>query len=206
MPLASPSPLRTSPAWSGRASPRAAADADNAGDDVSVLLLDEDAPARARLGRALEGFGLLAVHTDCVSQALAVVTARRPAFAVLETRLIGGSSLRVVDALRARRRDARIVMLTGFANIAAAVACVKAGAADYLAKPANPEDVFNALTADEGGVPPLAPEQPMSAHRVRWEHIHRVYELCSHNVSDTARRLRMSRRTLQRTLSKHAPR
>src|SRR5438552_3714676 len=103
------------------------------------------------------------------------------------------------------RPGARIVMLTGYGNIATAVAAVKAGALDYLPKPADADAVERALLAQEGETPP-PPEDPMSADRVRWEHIQRIFELCDRNVSETARRLKMHRRTLQRILSKHAPR
>jgi two-component system response regulator RegA len=98
------------------------------------------------------------------------------------------------------------VMLTGYGNIATAVAAVRAGAVDYLAKPADAEDVVRALLGTVAGGAPAPPENPMSADRVRWEHIQRVYELCGRNVSETARRLGMHRRTLQRILAKRAPR
>jgi two-component system response regulator RegA len=174
--------------------------------DRSLLLLDDDGALRVRLGRALEARGFRTIQVDSVADALLAVAAAPPAFAVLDMRLVDGSGLTVVDALRESRPDARIVMLTGYGNIATAVAAVKAGAVDYLSKPADADDVVNALMAvDTGGTPP-PPENPMSADRVRWEHIQRVYELCSHNVSETARRLNMHRRTLQRILSKRAPR
>ncbi|MBW3559583.1 MAG: ActR/PrrA/RegA family redox response regulator transcription factor, partial [Proteobacteria bacterium] len=128
-----------------------------------------------------------------------------PAHAVLDMRLEDGNGLQVVNALRERRPDAKIVMLTGYGNIATAVAAVKAGAIDYLAKPADADDVARALLA-QVDAPPAPPDNPMSADRVRWEHIQRVYELCGHNVSETARRLNMHRRTLQRILAKRAPR
>ena len=96
-------------------------------------------------------------------------------------------------------------MLTGYGNIATAVAAVKAGAVDYLAKPADADDVEKALLAKRDGKP-SPPDNPMSADRVRWEHIQRVYELCNRNVSETARRLNMHRRTLQRILAKRSPR
>jgi two-component system response regulator RegA len=174
--------------------------------DRTLLLLDDDAALRTRLGRALDSRGFQTIQVESVADALTAVAAAPPAFAVLDMRLIDGSGLRVVDALRENRPDARIVMLTGYGNIATAVAAVKAGAVDYLSKPADADDVVNALmAADNGGLPP-PPENPMSADRVRWEHIQRVYELCSNNVSETARRLNMHRRTLQRILSKRAPR
>ncbi len=173
--------------------------------DRTLLLLDDDSALRSRLGRALESRGFQTIAVETVSEALAVIRERAPAFAVLDLSLEDGSGLSVVDALRETRPDARIVMLTGYGNIATAVAAVKAGAVDYLSKPADADDVVNALLAAAGASPP-PPENPMSADRVRWEHIQRVYELCSHNVSETARRLNMHRRTLQRILSKRAPR
>ena len=140
-----------------------------------------------------------------VAEAQAALKTTAPAFAVLDMRLEDGSGLTVVEAIRARRPDARVIMLTGYGAIATAVAAVKAGAVDYLSKPADADDVVKALLA-EAGETPEPPDNPMSADRVRWEHIQRVYELCNHNVSETARRLGMHRRTLQRILAKRAPR
>ncbi|MGH6993648.1 MAG: ActR/PrrA/RegA family redox response regulator transcription factor [Caulobacteraceae bacterium] len=173
--------------------------------DRSLLLLDDDAPLRNRLGRALESRGFSTRLVDSVGEAVAAVKAQPPAFAVIDMRLEDGSGLKVVQALRQARKDARIVMLTGYGNIATAVAAVKAGAVDYLSKPADADDVARALLAAHSGAAPPPPENPMSADRVRWEHIQRVYELCGHNVSETARRLNMHRRTLQRILAKRAP-
>lgn len=172
--------------------------------DKSLLVMDDDAPLRSRLGRALESRGFAPVLVESVSEALQAVRANPPAFAVLDLRLEDGSGLKVVETLRDARPDARIVMLTGYGNIASAVAAVKAGAVDYLSKPADADDVAKALLTS-GEDKPAPPENPMSADRVRWEHIQRVYELCGNNVSETARRLNMHRRTLQRILSKRAP-
>jgi two-component system response regulator RegA len=175
-------------------------------DDMSLLLLDDDTVLRTRLGRALESRGFDVTLASSVSEAVTMVGAAPPAFAVLDLRLEDGSGLTVVDALRAARPDARIIMLTGYGNIATAVAAVKAGAIDYLAKPADADDVVKALMVASVSETPAPPENPMSADRVRWEHIQRVFELCEHNVSETARRLGMHRRTLQRILVKRAPR
>ena len=172
--------------------------------DKSLLVLDDDAPLRTRLGRALEGRGFEPVLVASVAEALAAVKILAPAFAVVDMRLEDGNGLVVVEAIRDVRPDSRVIMLTGYGNIASAVAAVKAGAVDYLPKPADADDVVRALLAREDG--PAPPENPMSADRVRWEHIQRVYELCGHNVSETARRLNMHRRTLQRILAKRAPR
>jgi two-component system response regulator RegA len=173
--------------------------------DKSLLVLDDDAPLRTRLGRALESRGFQPRLAATVAEAMAEVKASAPAFAVLDMRLEDGNGIQVCEAIQNARPDARVIMLTGYGAIATAVAAIKAGAVDYLPKPADADDVVRALLArpDEH---PAPPENPMSADRVRWEHIQRVYELCGHNVSETARRLNMHRRTLQRILAKRAPR
>lgn len=172
--------------------------------DKTLLLLDDDAPLRTRLGRALEGRGFAVTLAGSVSEAIGAIKVAAPAFAVVDMRLEDGSGLGVVEAIHAARPESKVIMLTGYGNIASAVAAVKAGAVDYLPKPADADDVVRALLAREDG--PEPPDNPMSADRVRWEHIQRVYELCGHNVSETARRLNMHRRTLQRILAKRAPR
>ena len=174
-------------------------------EDASLLILDDDSPFRTRLGRAMSqrGFDVNAVAS--VAEAKDAARLNPPAYAVLDMRLEDGNGLDVVEEIHRRRPDCRVVMLTGYGNIATAVAAVKAGAVDYLAKPADPDDVAKALLARPGALPD-PPDNPMSADRVRWEHIQRVYELCGHNVSETARRLNMHRRTLQRILAKRAPR
>ena len=173
--------------------------------DRTLLIVDDDAPLCLRLARAMERRGFVVSTAESVSAGTTAATAQAPAFAVVDLRLGDGSGLDVVSAVRTARPGARIVMLTGYGNIATAVAAVKAGALDYLPKPADADSVERALLAQEGETPP-PPEDPMSADRVRWEHIQRVFELCERNVSETARRLKMHRRTLQRILSKHAPR
>ena len=172
--------------------------------DRTLLLVDDDKPFLTRLERAMDKRGFLVSIADSVASGLAAVKSNPPAFAVVDLRLEDGNGLKVVEAIRDRREDSRIVMLTGYGAIATAVAAVKAGAVDYLQKPADADDVVKALLAT--GEAPEPPENPMSADRVRWEHIQRVYELCDHNVSETARRLGMHRRTLQRILAKRAPR
>ncbi|HVH76171.1 MAG TPA: ActR/PrrA/RegA family redox response regulator transcription factor [Stellaceae bacterium] len=171
----------------------------------TLLIVDDDAPLCQRLARAMERRGFVVATADSVATGIAAASGNPPAFAVVDLRLGDGRGLDVVSALRAARPGARIVMLTGYGNIATAVAAVKAGAIDYLPKPADADAVERALLAREDGTPE-PPEDPMSADRVRWEHIQRVFELCDRNVSETARRLKMHRRTLQRILSKHAPR
>jgi two-component system response regulator RegA len=174
-------------------------------EDRTCLVLDDDGPFLQRLSRALTQRGFLVSATSKVSEARDIARLNPPAFAVLDLRLEDGSGLDVVEVLHRYRPEARAVILTGYGAIATAVAAVKAGAVDYLAKPADVEDIVRALVNSGDGLPE-PPENPMSADRVRWEHIQRVYELCGHNVSETARRLNMHRRTLQRILAKRAPR
>ena len=171
----------------------------------SLLIVDDDAPLCQRLARAMERRGFVVATADSVAGGIAAATDQPPAFAVVDMRLGDGRGFDVVTALRRARPSSLIVMLTGYGNIATAVAAVKAGAIDYLPKPADADAVERALLAQDDGAPE-PPEDPMSADRVRWEHIQRIFELCDRNVSETARRLKMHRRTLQRILSKHAPR
>jgi len=184
-----------------------ASDTDRAGPatDMSLLLVDDDKPFLTRLARAMEGRGYAVRIADSVAAGMAAVEEAAPAFAVIDLRLGDGNGLDVIARLKERRPDARGVVLTGYGNIATAVSAVKLGAFDFLAKPADADEIHAALAAQRDARP-QPPENPMSADRVRWEHIQRVYELCSRNVSETARRLGMHRRTLQRILAKRAPR
>ena len=175
------------------------------GPDRSLLLVDDDEVFVKRLAKAMEKRGFVPETAGSVAAGRAIALARPPAYAVIDLRLEDGNGLDVVETLRERRPDCRIVVLTGYGAIATAVAAVKIGATDYLSKPADANDVMQALLA-KGAAMPEPPENPMSADRVRWEHIQRVYELCGRNVSETARRLNMHRRTLQRILAKRAPR
>jgi two-component system response regulator RegA len=170
----------------------------------TLLLVEDDKSFLQRLARALEGRGFQVAIAETVADGLLQVEKAPPAYAVVDMRLADGNGLDVISALKKRRPEARGIVLTGYGNIATAVNAVKLGAVDYLAKPADADDVVNALLAIEGRVA-VPPENPMSADRVRWEHIQRVYELCNRNVSETARRLNMHRRTLQRILAKRAP-
>ena len=174
-------------------------------EDRSVLIVDDDKPFLQRLPRAMETRGFAVSTAESVADGLAQVEHAAPAYAVVDMRLGDGTGLDVIEALKRQRPHARAIVLTGYGNIATAVTAVKMGAVDYLAKPADADDVMAALIAN-GDHKPIPPENPMSADRVRWEHIQRVYELCGRNVSETARRLSMHRRTLQRILAKRAPR
>ena len=172
--------------------------------DKSLLILDDDDPLRGRLTRAMEKKGFTVKEAKTVADGLKVAVNSTPSFALVDLRLDDGNGLDVVKELFKNKKDCRIVMLTGYGNLPTAVAAVKAGAMDYMAKPVDADDVEAALLASpESKATP--PENPMSADRVKWEHIHRVFELCNRNVSETARRLKMHRRTLQRILSKRSP-
>jgi two-component system, response regulator RegA len=175
------------------------------GSDRSLLLVDDDTSFVQRLAKAMEKRGFVPETAESVSEGKRIAEAHPPAYAVVDLRLEDGNGLDVVETLRMRRPDCRIVVLTGYGAIATAVAAVKIGATDYLSKPADANDITTALLCRSAALPP-PPENPMSADRVRWEHIQRIYELCDRNVSETARRLNMHRRTLQRILAKRSPR
>jgi two-component system, response regulator RegA len=172
--------------------------------DRSLLIVEDDKPFLERLARAMETRGFSVTASDSVADGLEQIGQSAPAFAVVDLRLGDGNGLDVVSALKRKRPDARVIVLTGYGNIATAVTAVKMGAADYLAKPADADDVVAALL-NTGAEKSELPQNPMSADRVRWEHIQRIYEMCNRNVSETARRLNMHRRTLQRILAKRAP-
>lgn len=174
-------------------------------EDKSLLIVDDDRPFLQRLARAMESRGFEVETAEGIGEGLAKVKASAPAFAVVDMRLNDGNGLDVIEEIRRRKPECKAIILTGYGNIATAVTAVKMGAVDYLSKPADADDVYTALMrSPEDKAEP--PENPMSADRVRWEHIQRVFELCDRNVSETARRLNMHRRTLQRILAKRAPR
>jgi len=174
-------------------------------EDMNLLIVDDDKPFQQRLARSMEKRGFTVETADSVREATVKLNVLSPSYAIVDMRLEDGNGLDVIETIHKKRPDCRAIILTGYGNIATAVTAVKLGAIDYLAKPADPDDILAALArGPEDKAPP--PENPMSADRVRWEHIQRVYELCDRNVSETARRLNMHRRTLQRILAKRAPR
>jgi two-component system response regulator RegA len=179
--------------------------AETPSEDKTLLIVDDDKPFAARLARAMESRGFAVEQAGGVAEGLAAIAAGAPAYAVIDLRLGDGSGLDVIRALKEARPLARAIILTGYGAIATAVTAVKLGAFDYLAKPVDADEITAALLGNHGDRPPGA-EHPMSADRVRWEHIQRIYESCERNVSETARRLNMHRRTLQRILAKRAPR
>ena len=188
----------------------ASSPADKERDDIdameeTLLLVDDDGPFLRRLARAMESRGFAVETAESVAEGIVKAKSNPPKYAVVDLRLGDGNGLDVIEAIRTTGSDTRIMVLTGYGNIATAVTAVKLGALDYLAKPADADDIYNALTQRPGEKAEV-PENPMSADRVRWEHIQRVYEQCDRNVSETARRLHMHRRTLQRILAKRSPR
>jgi two-component system response regulator RegA len=189
---------------SDQTSPLTLATASAVPSERSLLIVEDDKSFLQRLARAMETRGFTVSTAESVADGLVQVEKAAPAFAVVDMRLGDGNGLDVISAMKKRRPEARAIILTGYGNIATAVNAVKLGAVDYLAKPVDADDVVAALLAlDNKKIEP--PENPMSADRVRWEHIQRIYELCDRNVSETARRLNMHRRTLQRVLAKRAP-
>lgn len=173
-------------------------------EDATLVIVEDDKPFLSRLERAMTQRGFKVRGASSVTEGLDLIRQMPPAFAIVDMKLEDGNGLDVVHELKILNPNARAIILTGYGNIATAVYAVKQGAIDYLAKPADADDILKALMANplEKASPP---ENPMSADRVRWEHIQRVYELCNRNVSETARRLDMHRRTLQRILAKRAP-
>jgi len=173
--------------------------------DKSLLIVDDDNALRDRLARAMGKKGFQVIQAENVEKGISQANKVPPAFAIIDLRLNDGSGLEIVKNIQKLKKDSRVVMLTGYGNIPTAVAAIKAGAIDYIPKPVDADDVENALLAspESKAIPPTS---PMSADRVKWEHINRIFELCNRNVSETARKLKMHRRTLQRILSKRSPR
>ena len=172
--------------------------------DNSFLIVDDDKPFLSRLAKAMEARGYDVRTAETLEAGKQAIREEAPAYAVVDMRLEDGNGLDVIRLLRETRPDCRAIVLTGYGSIETAVTAIKLGAYHYLPKPADADDILAALTAS-GETKPKLPENPMSADRVRWEHIQRIYELCNRNVSETARRLNMHRRTLQRILAKRAP-
>ncbi len=172
--------------------------------DRSCLVVDDDAPFRQRLTSALTRRGFVVSVVGTALDGIEIARANPPTFAVIDLRLGQESGLDVVEALKANRPDTRSILLTGYGALPVAVSALRCGAQDVLTKPADIEDIINALIAEPSEMPE-APIHPASPEKVRWEHIQSVFEMCNRNVSETARQLDMHRRTLQRILQKRAP-
>ncbi len=170
-----------------------------------LLIVDDDLPFRERLSRSMEKKGFDVEISPGFKRSIQMVSDIKFDFAVVDMRLEDGSGLELIKEIQKISPETKSLLLTGYGNIATAVAAIKSGAIDYLPKPAEIDQIYDALTNSKEILPP-PPENPMTADRIRWEHIQRVFIQCNRNVSETARRLRMHRRTLQRILNKHAPR
>ena len=177
----------------------------NIDEDNSLLILDDDLPFLKRLSVAMEKRGFKVFSASSMADFGRIIKDVCPNYAIIDLRLTDGTGLDAVERIRNINRNSKIIVLTGYGAIATAVAAVKIGAIDYLSKPADANDILNALVFSDKRKPP-PPVNPMSADRVKWEHIQRIFELCNRNVSETARRLNMHRRTLQRILAKRSPR
>lgn len=171
-----------------------------------LLLAEDDAVFARVMARALHARGFEVRVAADARAALADARAHRPGYAVVDLKLGADSGLALIPALRAVVPDMRVLLLTGYASIATAVEAIKRGAHDYLAKPVDADAVVHALLADDDTDPDEAsdvPETPLALRRLEWEHIQRTLAECGGNISETARRLGMHRRTLQRKLEKH---
>src|SRR5579885_2290900 len=186
-------------------SPGAEAGAEGLGPDRTLLIADDDRVFLMRLCRSMEQRGFAVTAAQSVAEGLAAIAANPPAYAIIDMRLTDGNGLDVIRELKAKRPDARGIILTGYGNIATAVMAVKLGAFDYLAKPADADEIFNALMATRQDKPEL-PENPMSAARGGGGHTQGFYGLCGPKVWEPARRQNMPGRTPQPFLPKKAPR
>ena len=169
-----------------------------------LLIVDDDFPFRERLSRSMQKKGFKVENFSNSLETIKRISVKKFDYAIVDMRLEDGSGLELIKKIKQKNPNTNSLLLTGYGNIATAVAAIKSGAIDYLPKPAEVDQIYDALTSSKDILPP-PPENPMSADRIRWEHIQRVFTQCNRNVSETARKLRMHRRTLQRILNKHAP-
>tara|TARA_B100001123_G_C15222523_1_gene991849 strand:- start:877 stop:1416 length:540 start_codon:yes stop_codon:yes gene_type:complete len=176
--------------------------------EKNLIIIDDDTPFRERLSRSMQKKGFIVESYGGAKEAKERLKEKKFTHAIVDMRLSENSGLEtgleIIKSIKKESPETRSLLLTGYGNIATTVAAIKLGAIDYLPKPAEIDQIYQALVNSKEILPP-PPENPMSADRVRWEHIQRVFIQCNRNVSETARRLRMHRRTLQRILNKHAP-
>lgn len=171
-------------------------------DRPTLLLVDDDETFCRVLAGALESRGFAVRTAYDVPQGLALAEAEPPEYAVVDLKMPGPSGLELVERLHALDPHTRIVVLTGYASIATAVEAIKLGAVQYLAKPADADQVVAAFEKLEGDAHAPVEARPLSVARLEWEHIQKILLECGGNISETARRLGMHRRTLQRKLAK----
>ena len=169
-----------------------------------LLIVEDDAAFARTLSRSFERRGYLVHHASNLAEVEALLTQHTPGYAVVDLKLAGGDSgLACVQALHAHDEDMLIVVLTGYASIATAVEAIKLGALHYLAKPSNTDDIEAAFGRAEGDVTVELTERQTSIKTLEWERIHEMLAATDFNISETARRLGMHRRTLARKLGKH---
>lgn len=176
---------------------------DNAVDKPSLLLVDDDKTFCQVLSAALErrGFVVRAAHT--ATEGLSAAASDLPEYAVVDLKMPGLSGLDLVKKLKQLDAHTKIVVLTGYASIATAVEAIKLGAIHYLAKPADADEIIAAFQRGSGDTGIAVEPKPLSLSRLEWEHIQKMLAECGGNISETARRLGMHRRTLQRKLAKY---
>jgi two-component system response regulator RegA len=168
-----------------------------------LLLVDDDETFRTRLGRALADRGLEVLPADGPTAALERAARERPELAVVDLKMPGGSGIDLVRELVALVPGIRVVVLTGYGSIASAVESLHRGAHHYLSKPADADEIIAALEGEASPSSPRAPTPTLA--RAEWEHMSRVLADCGGNVSEAARRLGITRRTLQLKLKKNPP-
>lgn len=171
-------------------------------DRPTLLLVDDDVTFANVLANALERRGYTVHIAHDVAGGLTIARADPPEYAVVDLKMPGSSGLELVRALQQLDEHTHIVVLTGYASIATAVEAIKLGAVHYLAKPADADEIVSAFARSEGDAATPVETQPLSVARLEWEHIQKILAECNGNISETARRLRMHRRTLQRKLTK----
>ncbi len=169
--------------------------------DTTLLVVENDDVFREQLSKVMANRGFDPIPVASVPEAARAIEARQPAFAIIDLHLDEGSGLEVIELLRKQRKMARALVLTGYGNTPTAVAAVKLGAVDYLAKPADGDEIVDALLAAEGVQPP-APENPIPPEEAKRVHIERFLERTDGNITKTAQLLNMHRRTLQRILKR----
>ena len=167
-----------------------------------LLIVEDDAGFARTLKRSFERRGYEVVVTASLDELRKVLEEKSPGYAVVDLKLGGASGLTCVEALHAHDEEMLIVVLTGFASIATAVEAIKLGACHYLAKPANTDDIEAAFQKAEGNAEIALAERPTSIKTLEWERIHQTLIETDFNISETARRLDMHRRTLARKLEK----
>jgi two-component system, response regulator RegA len=170
-----------------------------------LLIVDDDQPLLDRLARTFTKREFMVTTAQSIGAAKTIIYQQKFDYAIFDLKLVDGYGLDLVQIIKEENPHVRVIILTGYGNIATAVSAIKHGVVDYLPKPADIDAIEFALT-NTGEQPVPLPHNPMSPDRVRWEHIQRIFHECHQNVSETARRLQMHRRTLQRILAKHAPR